>query len=198
MFAAKILLHGRKEDGSSRFKPDGMMLPVDRESIRKFGLESAVQLGLIMEDSMYLDDYQATPSSSTIQRENKSNLEAAGNWHIVLEEDFDAIPFILYQIEQHPKVICFISYGSTAQPYQDIFSLMCPVHYSVLRPGHSKDSMNKRLSMFNSLQSGLLLLRGAKAIPTLGSPNLTADVVIYWGVPPEPHCSAHFRVDVKH
>ncbi|CAE6447418.1 unnamed protein product [Rhizoctonia solani] len=119
-FAAKILLHGRVEDGCSRFKPDGMMLPVDRETIRKLGLKRAVQLGLIIEDPVSLDDYQAAPSRSTVQRENTLTLEPVGKWYMVLEEDFDATLFILYQMEQHLKVICFISYGSTAQPYQNI------------------------------------------------------------------------------
>ncbi|KDN34394.1 hypothetical protein RSAG8_12511, partial [Rhizoctonia solani AG-8 WAC10335] len=157
-FTAKILLHGRKED----------------ESIEKLGLNRAAQHGLIREDPAPLLCNPAVPSSSTVSNNNTPVLEPTGRWYMVLEEDFDAIPFILNQIEKHLKTICFISYGSTAEPYKEIFSLM--THRSVIRPGHSTDSANKGLSIFNSLQSGLLLLRGAKAISSLDSIDLKADM----------------------
>ncbi|KDN34392.1 hypothetical protein RSAG8_12509, partial [Rhizoctonia solani AG-8 WAC10335] len=188
IFAAKILLHGPEKKGDSRFwsfKPQGVMLPVDRESIQKVGLNRTAQLGLIKEGPTQLAYNPAVPSSSTISKDNTSALKPDKSWYIVLEEDFDAIPFILNQIEKHLKTICFISYGSTAEPYKEIFSLM--THRSIIRPGHGTDSANKGLSIFNSLQSGLLLLRGAKAISSLDSIDLKADVAIYWGVPPEPH-----------
>ncbi|CAE6435010.1 unnamed protein product, partial [Rhizoctonia solani] len=55
-FAAKILLHGREEDGSARFKPDGAMLPVDQKTIQKLGLSLPAQLGLI-EEGMIIELY---------------------------------------------------------------------------------------------------------------------------------------------
>ncbi|KAH7325375.1 hypothetical protein B0J17DRAFT_231994 [Rhizoctonia solani] len=58
----------------------------------------------------------------------------------------------------------------------------------VLRPGHDKRGVTKGLSTFSSLPSALLLLRGVKAILNpVDYLDIEADVMICWGVPPEPH-----------
>ncbi|KAH7325380.1 hypothetical protein B0J17DRAFT_232169 [Rhizoctonia solani] len=63
-FAAKILLHGREEDGSSRFKPDGLVLPVDNESSDKFGPKRTFQLGLVQDTTNYSNLPPSIPYSS--------------------------------------------------------------------------------------------------------------------------------------
>ncbi|CAE6451116.1 unnamed protein product [Rhizoctonia solani] len=191
-FAARILLHGREVDGSPRFKPDGRMIPVDQESISKFGLESTALLGLLQKDTARLPYSTspicnpAAPSGPATLRTGTPVSTTAEKWYLILQEDFDAIPFICYQAERNPKAVCFISYGSTAEPYKSILELM--VQRSVLRPGHSTDGTNKGLSTFNSLESAVLLLRGTKAISAShNSLDPKVDIVIYWGIPPEPH-----------
>lgn len=243
-FAARTLLNGRKDDGSTRFKPNGQLIPLDREFINKMELNRALQLGLINEDTSeswnlvsFFDDPNAsskpscpepdtddwsrlkpltydsnTPSDSSVPADSirqlnyapysllkkkfitptmaggSTNREAVVSpisallqrWYIGFQEEFDIIPFILYQVELHQKVVCFISHGSTAMPYQGLFNQM--ITRRIICPGKKATSIIKAISTFNSLESGFLLLRGAKNIPS--SPG-NVGAVIYWGVPAE-------------
>ncbi|CAE6532346.1 unnamed protein product [Rhizoctonia solani] len=188
-FAAKTLLHGRKEDGSSAFQPNGQMVPVDREFIDKTGLKRAAQLGLVQEGTAnYLNSVSLArmsgPSQSALPRifTPAPNPVTGGRWYIIFQEDFDVIPFISYQVEQNPKVVCFTSHGTNAKPYQGILKLTTNQH--IVRLPNTKAGADKGITTFNSLRSGLLLLQGAKQPSSLPS---NVDVAIYWGVPPEPH-----------
>ncbi|KAH7325376.1 hypothetical protein B0J17DRAFT_682209 [Rhizoctonia solani] len=185
-FAAKILLHGREEYGSSRFKPDRQHLPVNQETILKCGLEKVVQLGLLQEDSPLLVPTLGAASDSTVQRDGTSASDPAGRWYIALQQDFDAIPFICYQAEHNSKTICFVSYATNATPYTSIMELLTT--RQVVHPGNTQITVKKGLATFNSEQSALLLLRGLKAVLNpVDYLDMDADVVIFWGVPPEPH-----------
>ncbi|KAH7325360.1 hypothetical protein B0J17DRAFT_682143 [Rhizoctonia solani] len=46
-YAARVLLHGELEDGSERFPPVEERPPVPRKTVEKFGLELAVEAGLL-------------------------------------------------------------------------------------------------------------------------------------------------------
>ncbi|CAE6504414.1 unnamed protein product [Rhizoctonia solani] len=185
-FAAKILLHGREEYGSSRFKPDGQTLPVDQPTILKCGLGKIVQLRLLQEDSPLLVPTLGAASKSMVQRDGTPASDSAGRWYIPLQQDFDAIPFICYQAEHNPKVICFISYGTNATPYTNILELLTT--RQIVHPGDTQTSVKKGLATFSSEQSALLMLRGLKAVLNpVDYLDIDADVVICWGVPPEPH-----------
>ncbi|CAE6498784.1 unnamed protein product [Rhizoctonia solani] len=191
-FAARVLLRGREKDGSSRFKPDGMMIPVDRNSIEKFGLREAVRLGLILEanKSNLVPSVRnlAPPSGSATQRNFAPIVNPVGRWYIILEEAFDAVPFISFQVESNKRVVCFVSYGSSTTSYQQILAPM--TNYPIMRPSSKKKSINKKMSTFNSLQAGILLLPGGKAAPPFPR---NPDVVIYWGVPPEQYLKNHLN-----
>ncbi|CAE6504399.1 unnamed protein product, partial [Rhizoctonia solani] len=82
------------------------------------------------------------------------------------------------------KVICFVSHGTSAESYKDILELMTTRF--ILRPGHEKRHVKEGLSKYRSLESVLLLLRGIKInLHPDDDLDVEADVVIYWGVPPE-------------
>ncbi|CAE6444262.1 unnamed protein product, partial [Rhizoctonia solani] len=194
-FAARILLHGLQEDGSSRFKPDGVVLPND-QGFDTLSQNRAVPLGLVEKDvfgppGWRLRTYNSfnsvppvhgttLPQESAILRSTHLATNPAGRWYIVLQEDFDAIPFISYQVELDQKVVCFTSYGTSTKPHHKIFTRM--TNYPVIQANNGKKNITARASAFNSLQSGLMLLPGTKDISALVT-NL--DTIIYWGFPPE-------------
>ncbi|KAH7325383.1 hypothetical protein B0J17DRAFT_772490 [Rhizoctonia solani] len=234
-FAARTFLRGRQEDGSARFKPDGQMIRLDRESIDKFGLNRALQLGLITEDTSESSNL-AQPSYDPNAPTGKPRLEPDTNEWLRLKpllydtnaasksaipsngiRQLNYAPFSLLRkkelasnlaggstsreavvdpvaplpqhVESSRKVVCFISHGSTALPYQALFTRM--FKHQIICPGKKTTSINNAIYTFNSLQSGLLLLRGGKNIP---SPLDHVDAVIHWGVPPESNLSNHLKI----
>ncbi|KAH7307893.1 hypothetical protein B0J17DRAFT_689481 [Rhizoctonia solani] len=111
-----------------------------------------------------------------------------GRWYISLQEAFDAIPFISAQVEINKKVVCYVLYGPTAQPFGDIFARM--TNHNVICPSSNGTDLEEKMSTFKSLPSGLLLVHEeSKILSMLGKTN----TLVYWGASPKLTLSKKFK-----
>ncbi|CAE6351916.1 unnamed protein product [Rhizoctonia solani] len=199
IFAAKILLHGREEEGSARFKPNGAMLPVDQKTIQKLGLSLPAQLGLIAEEdesSEDDDDSDNAPGAFEMDRVPSPGPATNMTYHanhpkhtyIIPEEDFDILPLIAYFASTYPMTVCYISHCENATYFQAVLGKV--ISRKISRPGKNSKNTEDQISKFLRSGPGLLLLRGSVP-PPMRLTNARIDAVVCYGVSSPERCNQH-------
>ncbi|EUC62841.1 hypothetical protein RSOL_458590 [Rhizoctonia solani AG-3 Rhs1AP] len=204
-FVARVFLRGRTQYGSARFPVNGQGLLISDKAHRRLGTvfnkpsqpnqpsqpsqpskATPASIGTNVKPTPIPRPLTETVVDNTPPKPTFTFTPRPGQWHIILQQDADAIPLICYLAHQHPKSLCSISHTHTAYVYGELFKKIST--YEVTATSKKPRTIEEGLQRFCNvrLQSGLCLLRGNPPTVPDTSPNferVKADALIYWGFP---------------
>ncbi|CUA71764.1 hypothetical protein RSOLAG22IIIB_09810 [Rhizoctonia solani] len=187
-FMARVFLRGAVGNGSSRYPPAGPELHIPDRTNRRLTVifKAKAPAGTGVKPKAIPE---TTPNKEPVNVPGPLVFTPRpGRWWISLQRDADAIPFICYLANRHPRSMCCISHTDSAFVYGNLFNKIST--HKVITTSKKPRTLEEGIERFSNaaLGSRLCLVRG-NPLETADNPlsfeRVRANALIYWGLPAE-------------
>ncbi|KAG8725174.1 hypothetical protein FRC09_006797 [Ceratobasidium sp. 395] len=120
------------------------------------------------------DTYFSTPKPLT------NNFASPGHYYVVLDEEFDIIPFISYLGLQHQKTVCCVPSPESLPSLQKTFELFS--NLAITRPNAMHEAQQAQTRLLDA-KTQLMLLQSYQALEAAPLPSSAINSCICWGYP---------------
>ncbi|KAG8721085.1 hypothetical protein FRC08_015893 [Ceratobasidium sp. 394] len=208
-YAAKTLLRGPASDGSKLYPPTcGRQLPIPEWVIRALDVIQPIPVqpaSIDHQPEQETEVKEAFPVQSIAQNVLSTSVttplashsrinvscfpcsiqladgpSGSGQYYVVLDEEFDTLPFISYLALKNNKTVCCVPGHESLLRFEKLFALISDLN--VLYP-LAMDDAKQAHAEFAAEKKQLMLLQSYSALQSAPLPNSTADALICWGYP---------------
>ncbi|KAG8731166.1 hypothetical protein FRC12_019858 [Ceratobasidium sp. 428] len=207
-YAAKTLLRGPASDGSKLYPPTyGRQLSIPEWLVRAIDSLQPIpaQSPATPEPKLEVKEPHSVPphpiiaavpppsvSSSALRggkvedayspasKQFTNNFASPGHYYVVLDEEFDIIPFISYLGLQHQKTVCCVPSPESLPSLQKTFELFS--NLTVTRPNAMNEAQQAQTRLLNA-KAQLMLLQSYQALEAAPLPSSSINSCICWGYP---------------